>query len=75
MLLPLGLTALGVALILAVVVWVLLYKEYKKLKLQEQISYITLRDREEDSGNESDGDTELLVTLLSCNKLEQGSWV
>ncbi|AEQ75936.1 vpu protein [Human immunodeficiency virus 1] len=73
----LGFIAVGVAFIIAVVIWVLLYREYKKIKVQEKIRHIRqrIRDRAEDSGNESDGDEELLVTLLPPDKLDQGNWV
>ncbi|CAA06815.1 viral protein U [Human immunodeficiency virus 1] len=82
--LSLGFIALGAAVSIAVIVWALLYREYKKIKLQEKIKHIRqrIREREEDSGNESDGDAEWLdgdeewlVTLLSSSKLDQGNWV
>nr|QHI43799.1 vpu protein [Human immunodeficiency virus 1] len=62
----LAITALVVALILAIVVWTIVFIECKRLRKQRKIDYLIdrIREREEDSGNESDGDTEELSTLV-----------
>nr|ASV70560.1 vpu protein [Human immunodeficiency virus 1] len=73
-----GFIALGGAIIIAVVVWVLLYIEYKKIKLQEKIEQIRqrIRDGAEDSGKEIDGDAEWLAILLSPDELDTwDTWV
>nr|AYX49728.1 vpu protein [Human immunodeficiency virus 1] len=54
-----------VALIIAIVVWSIVYIEYRKIlrlkKLDKLIERI--RERAEDSGNESEGDTEELAAM------------
>ncbi|ABA43648.1 vpu protein [Human immunodeficiency virus 1] len=64
-LLAIGITALIVALIIAIVVWTIAYIEYKKLVRQRRINrlYKRIRERAEDSGNESEGDAEELAAL------------
>nr|QHI45163.1 vpu protein [Human immunodeficiency virus 1] len=61
----LAIVALVVALILAIIVWTIVYIEYKRLKRQRKIDWLIdrIREREEDSGNESDGDKEELVEM------------
>nr|AGF30525.1 vpu protein [Human immunodeficiency virus 1]AGF30540.1 vpu protein [Human immunodeficiency virus 1]AGF30578.1 vpu protein [Human immunodeficiency virus 1]AGF30608.1 vpu protein [Human immunodeficiency virus 1]AGF30631.1 vpu protein [Human immunodeficiency virus 1] len=63
--------ALIVALILAIVVWTLVYIEYRKLVKQRKIDWLVkrIRERAEDSGNESDGDTEELSTMVDMGHL------
>nr|AAL34721.1 vpu protein [Human immunodeficiency virus 1] len=63
--------AFTVALILAIVVWILVYREYRKLLRQKRIDNLIkrIRERAEDSGNESDGDTEELSTLVDMGNL------
>ncbi|MGZ7212414.1 Vpu, partial [Streptococcus pyogenes] len=60
-----------VALIIAIVVWTLAYIEYRKLVKQKKIDRLIerIRERAEDSGNESDGDTEELSTLVDMGHL------
>nr|WCI15182.1 vpu protein [Human immunodeficiency virus 1]WCI15200.1 vpu protein [Human immunodeficiency virus 1]WCI15209.1 vpu protein [Human immunodeficiency virus 1] len=55
-----------VALLLAIIVWTLVYIEYKKIVKQRKIDWLVnrIRERAEDSGNESEGDTEELSTLV-----------
>ncbi|ADD25379.1 vpu protein [Human immunodeficiency virus 1] len=65
MLQSLGFIALGLAIIIAVVIWVLIYREYKKIKLQGRIKTI--------SGNGNNGNEEWLAILLSPDKLD--NWV
>nr|QHI44217.1 vpu protein [Human immunodeficiency virus 1] len=61
----LGVGALIVALIIAIIVWTIVYLEYRKLVRQGKIDWLIkrIRERAEDSGNESDGDTEELSTM------------
>nr|ACS91472.1 vpu protein [Human immunodeficiency virus 1] len=63
--LAISLVALIVALIIAIVVWTIVYIEYKKLVRQRKINrlYKRIRERAEDSGNESEGDVEELAAL------------
>nr|AAU06750.1 vpu protein [Human immunodeficiency virus 1] len=67
----LGVGALIIALILAIVVWVLAYIEYRKLLRQQRIDWLIkrIRERTEDSGNESEGDTEELATMVDMEHL------
>nr|AGV38387.1 vpu protein [Human immunodeficiency virus 1] len=67
----LGVGALIVALIIAIVVWTIAYIEYRKLLRQRKIDWLIkrIREREEDSGNESEGDTEELSTVVDMGHL------
>nr|AWD55656.1 vpu protein [Human immunodeficiency virus 1] len=67
----LGIGALIVALIIAIVVWSIVYIEYRKLLRQRKIDWLIerIRERAEDSGNESDGDTEELSTRVDMGHL------
>nr|AAK09098.1 vpu protein [Human immunodeficiency virus 1] len=67
----LGVGALIVALIIAIVVWTIVYIEYRKLVRQKKIDWLIkrIRERAEDSGNESDGDTEELSTMVDMGHL------
>nr|AWD55608.1 vpu protein [Human immunodeficiency virus 1]AWD57879.1 vpu protein [Human immunodeficiency virus 1]AWD59358.1 vpu protein [Human immunodeficiency virus 1] len=67
----LGVGALIVALIIAIVVWSIVYIEYRKLLRQRKIDWLIerIRERTEDSGNESDGDTEELSTMVDMGHL------
>nr|ABB01610.1 vpu protein [Human immunodeficiency virus 1] len=67
----LGVGALLVALILAIIVWTIAYIEYRKLVRQKRIDLLIkrIRERAEDSGNESDGDTEELSTMVDMGNL------
>nr|AGV38374.1 vpu protein [Human immunodeficiency virus 1] len=67
----LGVGALIIALILAIVVWILAYIEYRKLLRQRKIDWLIkrIRERAEDSGNESEGDTEELATMVDMGHL------
>nr|ALX35158.1 vpu protein [Human immunodeficiency virus 1] len=66
-----SIVALIVALIIAIVVWTIVYIEYRKLLRQKRIDWLIerIRERAEDSGNESDGDTEELSTLVEMGNL------
>nr|AAQ98196.1 vpu protein [Human immunodeficiency virus 1] len=67
----LGVGALIVALILAIIVWGIVYIEYRKLLRQRKIDWLIerIRERAEDSGNESEGDTEELATMVDMGHL------
>nr|AGH89885.1 vpu protein [Human immunodeficiency virus 1]AWD42384.1 vpu protein [Human immunodeficiency virus 1] len=67
----LAVAALVVALILAIIVWTIVYIEYRKLLRQRKIDWLVerIRERAEDSGNESEGDTEELATLVDMGYL------
>nr|UVJ63428.1 vpu protein [Human immunodeficiency virus 1] len=67
----LGVGALIVALIIAIVVWTIVYIEYRKLVRQKKIDWLVkrIRERAEDSGNESEGDTEELSTMVDIRYL------
>nr|AEW27933.1 vpu protein [Human immunodeficiency virus 1] len=66
-----GVGALLIALFLAIIVWIIAYIEYRKLLRQKRIDWLVrrIREREEDSGNESDGDTEELATMVDMGHL------
>nr|WCD68082.1 vpu protein [Human immunodeficiency virus 1] len=61
-----AIVGLVVAIIAAIVVWSIVVIEYLKIRKQNRIDKLLdrIRERAEDSGNESDGDTEELSTLL-----------
>nr|AGG98812.1 vpu protein [Human immunodeficiency virus 1] len=67
----LGVGALIIALIIAIIVWTIAYIEYRKLVKQRKIDWLIkrIRERAEDSGNESDGDTEELSTMVDMGHL------
>nr|QJX43074.1 vpu protein [Human immunodeficiency virus 1] len=67
----LGIGALIIALILAIVVWTIAYLEYRKLLRQKKIDEIIkkITERAEDSGNESEGDIEELSTMVDMGNL------
>nr|ACN74865.1 vpu protein [Human immunodeficiency virus 1] len=64
-----------VALILAIVVWTIVAIEYKKILRQRKIDRLIKRigERAEDSGNESEGDTEELAKLVEMGDFDP--WV
>nr|UTT72055.1 vpu protein [Human immunodeficiency virus 1] len=66
-----GVGALIVALIIVIVVWTIVYLEYKKLKRQRKLDWLIerIRERAEDSGNESEGDIEELATMVDMGNL------
>nr|QJX37761.1 vpu protein [Human immunodeficiency virus 1] len=67
----LGVGALIVALILAIIVWTITYLEYRKLVRQRKIDWLIerIKERAEDSGNESEGDTEELAAMVDMDQL------
>nr|APU05973.1 vpu protein [Human immunodeficiency virus 1] len=66
--------ALVVAGILAIVVWSIVAIEYRKILRQRKIDRLIdrIRERAEDSGNESDGDQEELSALVERGHLALG---
>nr|AFU27451.1 vpu protein [Human immunodeficiency virus 1] len=75
---PLQLSAivgLIVALIAAIVVWTIVAIEYRKILRQRKIDRLIKRitEREEDSGNESEGDKDELARLVEDRDFD--SWV
>nr|ALA21742.1 vpu protein [Human immunodeficiency virus 1] len=66
-----GVGALVVALIIAIIVWIIVYIEYRKLVKQRKLDWLVnrIRERAEDSGNESEGDTEELATMVDMGHL------
>nr|QJX38084.1 vpu protein [Human immunodeficiency virus 1] len=66
-----GVGAFLIALIIAIIVWTIVYLEYRKLVRQRKIDWLIkrIRERAEDSGNESDGDTEELSTMVDMGHL------
>nr|AFQ61583.1 vpu protein [Human immunodeficiency virus 1] len=66
---PLEISAIAgliVALILAIVVWTIVAIEYRNILRQRKIDRLVKRiiERAEDSGNESEGDTDELAKLV-----------
>nr|ADA57078.1 vpu protein [Human immunodeficiency virus 1] len=63
--------ALIVALIITIIVWTIVYIEYRKLVRQRRIDWLIerIKERAEDSGNESEGDTEELETMVDIGHL------
>nr|AFU31854.1 vpu protein [Human immunodeficiency virus 1]AFU31866.1 vpu protein [Human immunodeficiency virus 1]AFU31872.1 vpu protein [Human immunodeficiency virus 1]AFU31878.1 vpu protein [Human immunodeficiency virus 1]AFU31884.1 vpu protein [Human immunodeficiency virus 1] len=70
-----AIVGLIVALILAIVVWTIVAIEFKKILKQRKIDRLVkrIREREEDSGNESDGDTDELAKLVEMGDFDP--WV
>nr|WMD30634.1 vpu protein [Human immunodeficiency virus 1]WMD30635.1 vpu protein [Human immunodeficiency virus 1]WMD30636.1 vpu protein [Human immunodeficiency virus 1]WMD30637.1 vpu protein [Human immunodeficiency virus 1]WMD30638.1 vpu protein [Human immunodeficiency virus 1] len=71
----LGIIALVVAAILAIIVWSIVFIEYRKILRQRKIDRLLDRisERAEDSGNESDGDQEELSALVEMG--HHAPWV
>nr|UTQ20437.1 vpu protein [Human immunodeficiency virus 1] len=70
-----AIVGLIVAFILAVIVWTIVAIEYRKILRQRKIDRIIkrIREREEDSGNESEGDTDELAKLVEMGDFDP--WV
>nr|ASU63259.1 vpu protein [Human immunodeficiency virus 1] len=62
----LAIVALVIALIIAIVVWTIVIIECIRLRKQRKIDWLIdrIRERAEDSGNESEGDKEELSALV-----------
>nr|AAY57435.1 vpu protein [Human immunodeficiency virus 1] len=67
----LSIVALVVVTIIAIVVWTIVFIEYRKLLRQKKIDRLIdrIRERAEDSGNESDGDQEELSAFMEMGHL------
>nr|UTT71770.1 vpu protein [Human immunodeficiency virus 1] len=67
----LGVGALIVALVIVIIIWTIVYIEYRKLVRQRRINWLIerIRERTEDSGNESEGDAEELATMVDMGHL------
>nr|AJP17487.1 vpu protein [Human immunodeficiency virus 1] len=61
-----AIVALVVVAIIAIVVWTIVIIEYRRLLRQKKIDRLIdrIRERAEDSGNESDGDQEELSAFM-----------
>nr|ADC55447.1 vpu protein [Human immunodeficiency virus 1]ADC55448.1 vpu protein [Human immunodeficiency virus 1] len=61
-----AIVALVVVAIIAIVVWTIVFIEYRKILRQRRIDRLIdrIRERAEDSGNESEGDHEELSALV-----------
>nr|ARX72474.1 vpu protein [Human immunodeficiency virus 1] len=71
----LSIVALVVVAIIAIVVWTIVLIEYRKILRQRKIDRLInrIREREEDSGNESEGDTDELAKLVELGDFDH--WV
>nr|ALX35293.1 vpu protein [Human immunodeficiency virus 1] len=67
-----GLIVAGIA---AIIVWSIVFIEYKKIRKQKKIDQLLdrIRERAEDSGNESEGDTDELAALVEMGNFDP--WV
>uniref|UniRef100_A0A6C1AAM4 Protein Vpu n=1 Tax=Human immunodeficiency virus type 1 TaxID=11676 RepID=A0A6C1AAM4_HV1 len=70
-----AIVGLVVALILAIIVWTTAGIEIKKVLEQRKIDKLIerIRERAEDSGNESDGDADELATLIDMGDYGLGA--
>nr|QAB36512.1 vpu protein [Human immunodeficiency virus 1]QGV15234.1 vpu protein [Human immunodeficiency virus 1] len=70
-----AIVGLIVALILAIVVWTIVGIEFKKILRQRKIDRLVKRiaEKAEDSGNESEGDTDELAKLVEMGDFDP--WV
>ncbi|AEA77116.1 vpu protein [Human immunodeficiency virus 1] len=70
-----AIVGLVVALILAIVVWTIVGIEFRKILRQRKIDRLIkrIRERTEDSGNESEGDTGELAKLVEMGDFDP--WV
>nr|UXE51326.1 vpu protein [Human immunodeficiency virus 1] len=61
-----AIVALVVVAIIAIVVWTIVFIEYRRILKQRKIDRLIdrIRERAEDSGNESEGDHEELSALM-----------
>nr|AEU03905.1 vpu protein [Human immunodeficiency virus 1] len=70
-----AIVGLIVAVILAIIVWTIVVIEYRKILKERKIEKLLkrIREREEDSGNESEGDTDELAKLVEMGNFDP--WV
>nr|AFZ63165.1 vpu protein [Human immunodeficiency virus 1] len=71
-----AIVALVIVAVLAIVVWSIVLIEYRKILKQRKIDRLIerIRERAEDSGNESDGDQEELSALVDMGHLAVGDY-
>nr|AAR05594.1 vpu protein [Human immunodeficiency virus 1] len=71
----LSIVALVVVTLIAIVVWSIVLIEYRKILRQRKIDKLIdrIRERAEDSGNESEGDTEEMAALGEMGYLILGN--
>nr|ADZ56566.1 vpu protein [Human immunodeficiency virus 1] len=69
-----AIVSLVVVRIIAIVVWSIVFIEYRKIRRQKEIDRLIdrIRDRAEDSGNESEKDQEELEALMKIGRLAPG---
>nr|QGU21664.1 vpu protein [Human immunodeficiency virus 1] len=65
-----SIVALVVAAIIAIVVWSIVLIEYRRILRQRRIDRLIdrIRERAEDSGNESEGDQDELAALVEVGR-------
>nr|UTQ21657.1 vpu protein [Human immunodeficiency virus 1] len=70
-----AIVGLIVVSILAIIVWTIVGLEFRKILKQRKIDRLVkrIRERAEDSGNESEGDTEELAKLVEMGDFDP--WV
>nr|AFV34176.1 vpu protein [Human immunodeficiency virus 1] len=70
-----AIVGLIVVLILAIVVWTIVAIQIKEILRQKKIDRLVkrIRERAEDSGNESEGDTDELAKLVEMGEFDH--WV
>nr|QIC94313.1 vpu protein [Human immunodeficiency virus 1] len=70
-----AIVGLIVALILAIIVWTIVAIQFRKILKQRKIDRLVkrIRERAEDSGNESEGDTDDLAKLVEMGDFDP--WV
>nr|WEU85106.1 vpu protein [Human immunodeficiency virus 1] len=70
-----AIVGLIVAAIIVIVVWTIVLIEYRKILRQRKIDRLIerIRERAEDSGNESEGDTDELAKLVEMGDFDP--WV
>nr|AFU31295.1 vpu protein [Human immunodeficiency virus 1] len=70
-----AIVGLIVALIAAIIVWTIVAIEFRRILRQEKVDKLVkrIRERAEDSGNESEGDTDELAKLVEMGNFDP--WV
>nr|ACG70519.1 vpu protein [Human immunodeficiency virus 1] len=68
--------AFVVTLLIAIVVWTIVFIECRRLQRQKRINWLIdrIRERAEDSGNESEGDTEELSAFITMGNYDLGNY-
>nr|UZC47519.1 vpu protein [Human immunodeficiency virus 1] len=67
-----AIVGLIIAFLAAVIVWTIVFKLYREIRKQEKIDKLLERiaARAEDSGNESEGDTDELAALVELGNFD-----